>query len=77
MLSRGNRAFVFYLVNMSYSPAGSPEEFIEFISHIVLSLRFACKTYIVSKLKNSLDIHVNFVLNLLHNAVSLLNSNAA
>ena len=35
ILSRGNRAFVFCLVNMSYNSVGPHKKFIEFISPIV------------------------------------------
>ena len=61
ILSQGNRTFIFSLVNMSYSPAGPPKKFIEFISPVVLSLCCACKTGIALKLKNSSDVHINLV----------------
>ena len=61
ILSRGNRAFIFCLVNMSYSPAGPPKKFIEFISPVLPSLCCACETGIALKLKNSSDVHINLV----------------
>ena len=59
-LSRGNRDFVFCLVNMPYSPAG-PQEFIEFISPIVSSLCCAWETDIALKFKNSSDVPIKLV----------------
>ena len=61
ILSRGNRAFIFFLVSMSYSLAGLPKKFIEFISPVLPSLCCACETGIALKLKNSSDVHINLV----------------
>ena len=61
ILSWGNRAFIFCLVNMSYSPAGPPKKLTKFISPVVPSLCHACETGIALKLKNSSDIHINLV----------------
>ena len=61
ILSRGNRAFIFCLVNMSYSPAGPSKKFIEFISPVVPSFCCARGTGIALKLKNSPDVHINLV----------------
>ena len=61
ILSRGNRAFIFCLVNMSYSLAGLPKKFIEFISPVLPSLCCACETGIALKLKNSSYVHINLV----------------
>ena len=49
---------MFCLINMSVGP---PKKFIEFISPIVASLCCACQTDKVLKLKNSSDVHINFV----------------
>ena len=61
ILSLGNRVFIFCLVNMSYSLAGLPKKFIEFISPALPSLCCACETGIALKLKNSSDVHRNLV----------------
>ena len=46
---------------MSYSPAGPPKKFIEFILPAVPSLCCACETGIALKLKNLSDVHMNLV----------------
>ena len=46
---------------MSYSPAGPPKKFIEFISPVVRSLCCAWGTGIALKLKNSSDVHIVLV----------------